>query len=182
MKKIRGSSARDHAPCVYFIQQGSGGPIKIGFTEAGLYRRLEQIQEENASVLRVRGVIHEENPHILEYALHQMFAEYRMHGEWFLPSEAIKDFIAENAVKVEYTTCAEFAGRERLVCEMCHTQESVTADGKLCRNCLRKWIRSETPGKTSRPKRKNATYYSSSGEQDPSFENAVRNIEDGCQD
>lgn len=169
--------SRDHAPCVYFIQEGISGPIKIGFTVASLYSRLDQLQKESPAILTIRGVIHDQDPHALEGALHLMFAEYRLHGEWFLPSAAIKSFIRDHAIPVVYQTSLKHSGNDRPFCVECMSRFAVTTDGRLCKGCLRKWANTQSPGVTDRTTQGKPLPNSHSGEQDPEFENAVKMIE-----
>ncbi len=169
--------SRDHAPCVYFIQEGTSGPIKIGFTVASLYGRLDQLQKESSAILTIRGVIHDPDPHALEAALHLMFAEYRLHGEWFLPSAAIKSFINDHAIPVVYQTSVRHSGNDRPFCVECMSRYAVTTDGKLCAGCLRKWANQQTPGVNDRRKPGDRLPESWMDQQDPSFENAIKIIE-----
>jgi hypothetical protein len=64
----------------YFIRLGKAGPIKIGrtFDVAARVRKLQTGAPEKLDVLRVLDGD-------FETALHQRFAEFRSHGEWFSP-------------------------------------------------------------------------------------------------
>ncbi len=70
---------------VYFAR-GPNGTIKIGFT-SDLGRRMSELGAE--VVATVPGSI------ALEYAIHDLFREDRIHGEWFRPSRALLAFIEE---------------------------------------------------------------------------------------
>jgi hypothetical protein len=77
-------------PVVYFIQVGDR--IKIG-TTTGLRGRLESVRtfapQEPKVLLAVPGGLAEERQ------MHALFAEERVRGEWFRPSERLLQFIAE---------------------------------------------------------------------------------------
>ena len=71
---------------IYFVQAGSGGPIKIGKT-ANFFDRFTTLQvgnHESLVVLRlVRGARTEER------SFHTRFAAQRIRGEWFRPEPAL---------------------------------------------------------------------------------------------
>jgi len=80
-------------PCTYFIQAGADGPIKIGSTR-NLIVRLRTVGTMSPIPLRLLGVMkgdHEEDCHV-------RLAAFRLHGEWFAPSETVKEFIRSNAI------------------------------------------------------------------------------------
>lgn len=79
---------RDQQEYVYFIQGITTGRIKIGVSKDPK-KRMQQMQLSEQTVLlcAVKG------SYTLEDTLHNMFKEYRVHGEWFDPSERIMDFI-----------------------------------------------------------------------------------------
>lgn len=74
---------------VYFIQSGNG-PIKIGWSN-GIEQRLATLQMGNPEKLTIlrqfRGDIWEEK------ALQRKFKNFKIHGEWFTPTQEILDFI-----------------------------------------------------------------------------------------
>jgi hypothetical protein len=78
---------------VYFIQEGNGGPIKIGWA-ARVDRRLSQLQPGNPRPLRIAGTmpggVKEERE------LHRKFKDTRLYGEWFAPSAELLIYIQEN--------------------------------------------------------------------------------------
>lgn len=77
---------------VYFIQSASGsGPIKIGKAR-DVTRRLASLQTGNHDKLHVIGVI-ENGGGDLERSLHEQFAKYRLHGEWFSPADELIEYI-----------------------------------------------------------------------------------------
>jgi hypothetical protein len=80
-------------PCTYFIQAGADGPIKIGSTR-NLIVRLRTVGTMSPIPLRLLGVMkgdHEEDCHV-------RLAAFRLHGEWFAPSETVKEFVRSNAI------------------------------------------------------------------------------------
>jgi len=81
---------------VYFIQEGTDGPIKIGFTEAdvGVRARCTYMQVGNSSPLRVLGEIRGVSK-LAERRWHQKFAASHKLGEWFWPSKELLDAIAD---------------------------------------------------------------------------------------
>ncbi len=82
---------------IYFIQSGSNGPIKIGYSANSLKRRLAALQTAHPEALYVLGFV--EGDRSLERILHQRFQSYRKEGEWFEPHSDILAFVKENTVK-----------------------------------------------------------------------------------
>jgi len=78
---------------VYFIESGSGGPIKIGIA-IDVGKRLRQIQVGNPHPLAV--LLEIPGGEEREGRLHALFREDRIHGEWFRRSPAILTFIARS--------------------------------------------------------------------------------------
>jgi hypothetical protein len=79
-------------PYTYFLQAGSDGPIKIGWTR-NLPVRLRTLSTLCPDPLRLLGVIRGD----VEDLCHMRLGAYRIHGEWFAPSSVVVDFIRENA-------------------------------------------------------------------------------------
>jgi ORF6N domain len=80
-------------PCTYFLQAGRDGPIKIGSTR-NLIVRLRTLGAMSPVPLRLLGVMkgdHEEDCHV-------RLGAFRLHGEWFAPSETVKEFVRSNAI------------------------------------------------------------------------------------
>jgi hypothetical protein len=77
--------------CVYFIQQGDTGPIKIG-TSRDVKKRLSALQASSPVPLRLLRTIHGERSR--EQNLHGQFKHLRMTGEWFRPEPDLLDYIA----------------------------------------------------------------------------------------
>lgn len=72
---------------VYFIQFGSDGPVKIGFTRR-VERRFREIKASSPFPLVLIGVCLE-GTREMEATLHRKYKNYRMHGEWFSPEKSI---------------------------------------------------------------------------------------------
>ena len=82
---------------IYFIQGETTGLIKIGKTNGGVEERMTNLQTGSPDFLRIIGVTFE--PYSNEYGLHCLFSQYRKHGEWFMPSEEIIEYIEKNCFK-----------------------------------------------------------------------------------
>src|ERR1700722_17317361 len=64
--------------CVYFIQQGEDGPVKIGFS-SNFKKRLASLRSSKITI-RLLGVLMGGRGE--EYALHERFGQHRIVGEW----------------------------------------------------------------------------------------------------
>lgn len=75
---------------VYFIQAKDGGPIKIGYsaTAEGVLTRLRGMQVGNPSELVLRRMDAVSGPQD-ERRLHADLREWRIRGEWFMPTEDV---------------------------------------------------------------------------------------------
>jgi hypothetical protein len=71
--------------CVYFIQHGEDGPIKIGFT-ANFSIRFASIRSVNIFA-RVLGIMPGGRKE--EQKIHERFQAHRIEGEWFRPADEI---------------------------------------------------------------------------------------------
>ena len=78
-----GSSSLDE---VYFIQAGDAGPIKIGHSTSV---RSRLISMQSGSPVRLRLLLTLPGGQQLERFLHQAFAQFRKHGEWFEPHPSL---------------------------------------------------------------------------------------------
>lgn len=67
---------------VYFVQQGEGGPVKIGVTD-NVVRRVKELEGLRGARLTLLAAM--PGTMELEQAIHQAFAPYRIEGEWFQP-------------------------------------------------------------------------------------------------
>jgi hypothetical protein len=76
----------------YFIQQGTKGPIKIGFTgEPTVDKRLAKFQTGHSEVLTCLATV--EGTKKDEAILHKKFAHLRIRREWFKPTKELLDYI-----------------------------------------------------------------------------------------
>ena len=80
--------------CVYFVQSGSIGPIKIGYSEDPP-RRLSGLVTMSPERLHLLGTIPANEG--TEGRLHKRFAGFRLHGEWFRPADELLEFIRRRA-------------------------------------------------------------------------------------
>lgn len=71
---------------VYFIQRGEAGPIKIGHS-GNPKARLAALKTASDQPLRMIGVMDGDKPD--ERRLHLRFADARLEGEWFSPTEEL---------------------------------------------------------------------------------------------
>lgn len=77
---------------IYFIQRGTDGPIKIGFTASDETKmRLTYMQVGCPWPLTERALI--DGDEIAEKAMHRKFDYARVRGEWFYPVVEILQFI-----------------------------------------------------------------------------------------
>ena len=76
---------------IYFIQQGTDGPIKIGYTSGSVERRISTLQ--TASPEKLHLIAKGNGTKVNESMLHQMFSDERLNGEWFKPSERLIEYI-----------------------------------------------------------------------------------------
>lgn len=77
---------------VYFLQAGTGGRIKIGFSAASVERRKAGNQTGCPDALILLGVVAGDER--LERRFHKAFGRYRVRGEWFIPHPRLVNFIA----------------------------------------------------------------------------------------
>ncbi len=73
--------------CVYFVAAETFGQVKIGFSR-NLSRRIRALQTSIGCPLRLLGAI---NGSIVdEHYWHSLFANNRVHGEWFVYDDAMR--------------------------------------------------------------------------------------------
>lgn len=73
---------------IYFIQAEQGGPVKIGYTTGEtIAARLSSLQTSCPFPLRVLRTMPGTTQD--ERALHARFADARLHGEWFHPTDEL---------------------------------------------------------------------------------------------
>ena len=87
-----------HSGYIYFIQDGEGRNIKIGFS-GNPNERIKQLQIGNGKVF-IPLIIQEGNEK-KEDSYHEMFKEHHLHGEWFKPHDSILLFINSQKIKGE---------------------------------------------------------------------------------
>jgi hypothetical protein len=75
---------------IYFAQLRSGGPIKIGYAK-NAKRRFSQLQIGNSTTLKCLALIAGNEGD--ERLLHIKFAQDRIRGEWFKPTEQLREYI-----------------------------------------------------------------------------------------
>jgi len=80
-------------PCIYFIQCGDDGPVKIGVT-INLPARLRDLQAANPYELKVLTVI-EDGGQKQERELHDRFKHLEIRREWFKPDKELLSFVDE---------------------------------------------------------------------------------------
>ena len=82
---------------IYFIQSGEDGPIKIGYTKFDVCSRLSNLQTSNPEplyvLLTLPGSVEDEHKY------QEMFADYRLRGEWYKPMQELLDMIKDNQNK-----------------------------------------------------------------------------------
>jgi len=80
------------ASCVYFLQCGDDGPIKIGYSRGGNAEgRLTVAQVYNPFLLHLLCVM--PGGRRVELELHNKFDQFRISGEWFEPNRGLLDLI-----------------------------------------------------------------------------------------
>ena len=87
---------------IYFIQCGTNGPIKIGYTDNGVKERLAQLQTGCPYELMVLWVYTGDD--YTEAQIHSELSQERVRGEWFHPSKTVIEFITtemSNVLEIE---------------------------------------------------------------------------------
>lgn len=79
---------------VYFIENGRGGPIKIGYSESNnIKKRLVELQPYNPALLTLMCFI--KGTRELEAYYHKKFAKYNIRGEWFERNDELDKLISK---------------------------------------------------------------------------------------
>lgn len=76
---------------IYFIRGEITGLIKIGFTTGDPQKRLRSLQCGSPDILKLVAV--KPGEHLDELRLHQRFSTWRRHGEWFIASAELLEYI-----------------------------------------------------------------------------------------
>lgn len=82
---------------LYFIQEGPGGAIKIGWTSNCVQRRMVNLQIGNSNELILLATI-SSVPMSEEGAWHVRFGLHRKRSEWFHPAPELLEAIARRAI------------------------------------------------------------------------------------
>lgn len=93
---------------IYFVKGKVTKLIKIGKTQVDINQRVKELQTGSPDILEVIGITFE--PYTSENELHDKFAKYRKHGEWFLPSEDIVEYVKQhcfNNISLAYSAYNE---------------------------------------------------------------------------
>ena len=90
---------------VYFIQEGTTGKIKIGYS-SNPHERLKSHQTSNSSTLRILGII--EGNIESEQLIHKRFEKFKVTGEWFEPVDSLLTFIENSKMSDREKKTIEF--------------------------------------------------------------------------
>jgi hypothetical protein len=90
----RGAARPNLTRGVYFLQAGQSGNIKIGRTY-DLKSRLASLQTGSSEPLKLLAFVNceDSDPADVEATVHRAFQRYRLHGEWFQPSNELIEYI-----------------------------------------------------------------------------------------
>ena len=101
---------------IYFIQAGEYGPVKIGFTDCGIKKRIDQMQSGNHRKLNIIGYMF--GTVKKEKELHKKFDEYRLLGEWFFASPELLSFILQRYMPLRDMEKNELGDSTRVIFEV----------------------------------------------------------------
>lgn len=87
--EYRGEISEDEL--IYFFRGRVTRKVKIGYTSVSPLNRLLDCQVGSPDQLEVLGVVHA--PFVFERELHDLFAPYHSHGEWFDGNPILYKFI-----------------------------------------------------------------------------------------
>src|ERR1700674_1445846 len=85
---------RRENPMIYFVREGTKGPIKIGSTNGLLSTRINTLQTSNSRTLTCIATM--DGTLATERVLREQFKVHWMRGEWFRPVPALIRFIQEH--------------------------------------------------------------------------------------
>jgi hypothetical protein len=83
------SLKKENQKLIYVICAGNA--LKIGWTTGNPKSRLDALQTGNAQKLGLAAMW--DGTRDEERALHRRFAQWRIQGEWFLPSDELVEFV-----------------------------------------------------------------------------------------
>lgn len=94
-----------HVPCVYWVYSNSMQAVKIGYTTDAMVRKSSIISNckslgQDAELLGVYTT-YDSSPYELEKYFHELYSEYRTHGEWF---DISRDEVMSIITKGSYIT------------------------------------------------------------------------------
>lgn len=78
---------------IYFIQQGPGGPIKIG-SASNIRKRMKSLQTGSPVALVFLG--HIDGTASTEHEIHRLLRRYSLMGEWFRPDQEVLQYLRDN--------------------------------------------------------------------------------------
>lgn len=90
--KAQEKKRRESRSKVYFIQQGIGGPIKIGVS-SNPERRVVNLQVANPTPLKIIATVPGTEKDELFFQM--KFERFKIQGEWYLPDPELLMFIEE---------------------------------------------------------------------------------------
>lgn len=80
---------------VYFIQVGTDGPIKIGYTKVNVEHRVRAIQMGSPHILRWIGGFSGNRSD--EKNAHRLLQNSSLRGEWFYPTKEVLAFVQQHS-------------------------------------------------------------------------------------
>ena len=97
--------------CIYFIQVGDDGPIKIGFSSSP-GKRLASLQGSHYERLHLIGL--KDGNRFSEEVLHEKLAQYRLAREWYAAVPEVLAEIEEPVARIHEALDAAVMAREHL--------------------------------------------------------------------
>jgi hypothetical protein len=97
---------------IYFIQVGTDGPIKIGFSKYDVCRRVRALQLTSPHILRWIGFF--PGTRADEKLAHRLLKNSSLRGEWFYPTVEVMAFIGNKSPNFEPVIVDNSLGQLRL--------------------------------------------------------------------
>jgi hypothetical protein len=130
---------------IYFIQQASGGPIKIGYSENNIDSRIKSLQAGCPEKLILLGYI--DGGLDQEKSLHNCLKDYRTVGEWFHPHPMVLSCIFSLIVGADISIIEEKVHAfSRLFCNNTNKNQDKKSES-VCPNQFKKIITRYKNGK-----------------------------------